>query len=57
MLFRSQDVFELGAEATMNVPGRPEGNWRFRVRKELFTPEAAERLTRLARLSGRAPGC
>jgi 4-alpha-glucanotransferase len=52
-----QDVFGLGPEATMNVPGRPAGNWRFRARKDLFTPEAAERLARLARLSGRAAGC
>ena len=25
-----QDVLNLGAEARMNVPGRPEGNWRWR---------------------------
>ncbi len=50
-----QDIFGLGAEATMNVPGRAEGNWRFRAAKSLFTPDAAERLARLARLTGRAP--
>lgn len=26
-----QDVFGLGSEARMNVPGRPEGNWRWRA--------------------------
>jgi 4-alpha-glucanotransferase len=50
-----QDVFGLGPDATMNVPGRAEGNWRFRAKKSLFTQEAAERLASLARLTGRAP--
>jgi 4-alpha-glucanotransferase len=49
-----QDVFGLGAEATMNVPGRAEGNWKFRAQKSLFTVETAERLARLASLTGRA---
>jgi len=32
-----QDVLNLGAEARMNVPGRAEGNWRWRCTKEVFS--------------------
>ncbi len=48
-----QDVFGLGEEARMNVPGKPSGNWLWRARKEDFTPRRAERLRRLAELTGR----
>jgi 4-alpha-glucanotransferase len=29
-----QDVFALGAESRMNVPGRADGNWRWRFQRE-----------------------
>ncbi len=32
-----QDVLSLGAEARMNVPGRAEGNWRWRCTKEMLS--------------------
>jgi 4-alpha-glucanotransferase len=32
-----QDVLNLGAEARMNVPGRAEGNWRWRCTKEVLS--------------------
>jgi 4-alpha-glucanotransferase len=32
-----QDVLNLGAEARMNVPGRAEGNWRWRCTEELLS--------------------
>jgi len=29
-----QDLLNLGGEARMNVPGRPDGNWRWRARED-----------------------
>ena len=49
-----QDVLGLGAEARMNTPGEPEGNWRWRVTPDQWTEEAEEMLSRLTRLYGRA---
>ncbi len=34
-----QDVFALGSEARMNVPGQPSGNWQWRFRSEQFNAE------------------
>ncbi|HEY6100251.1 MAG TPA: 4-alpha-glucanotransferase, partial [Anaeromyxobacter sp.] len=48
-----QDVFRLGSEARMNMPGRGPGNWRWRARGEHFTDARAEELSRLAALTGR----
>ncbi len=48
-----QDVFGLGSEARMNTPGKAEGNWSWRARREGFRPELAARLRRLAELTGR----
>jgi len=48
-----QDVFGLGSEARMNTPGRAEGNWLWRACAADFTPERAQRLRRLASLTGR----
>ena len=49
-----QDVLGLGAEARMNNPGEPNGNWRWRVTPGQFSEEAEERLARLTRIYGRA---
>jgi 4-alpha-glucanotransferase len=35
-----QDVLNLGSEARMNVPGRADGNWRWRVREDLLSSPA-----------------
>jgi 4-alpha-glucanotransferase len=43
-----QDVLGLGSEARMNRPGRPSGNWRWRVRGEALTDAVADRLGLLA---------
>lgn len=48
-----QDVLGLGTEARMNFPGRPSGNWRWRYRAEMLTPELSGRLRELVRLFGR----
>ncbi len=42
-----QDLLELGGEARMNVPGTMDGNWRWRCKPGLFTPELAARLRKL----------
>lgn len=49
-----QDVLELGAEARMNVPGRAEGNWRWRWEESATSDEAFRRLAELTSTSGRA---
>jgi 4-alpha-glucanotransferase len=48
-----QDVLSLGAEARMNHPGIPEGNWRWRVSPDALSPQLAERLRALAETYGR----
>jgi 4-alpha-glucanotransferase len=35
-----QDVLNLGKEARMNIPGRPEGNWRWRATEEMLSDPA-----------------
>jgi hypothetical protein len=35
-----QDLLNLGKEARMNVPGNPEGNWRWRCTDKMLSDEA-----------------
>jgi 4-alpha-glucanotransferase len=49
-----QDVLGLGAEARMNVPGTPTGNWEWRLRPHSLTPELARRLADMTETYGRA---
>jgi 4-alpha-glucanotransferase len=51
-----QDVLNLGAEARMNVPGRAEGNWRWRAAANLDWAPALEWLSDLTKTSNRSPG-
>jgi 4-alpha-glucanotransferase len=51
----AQDIFDLGSEARMNVPGVARGNWSWRAPSNAFTPELALRLRRLAHETER--GC
>jgi 4-alpha-glucanotransferase len=39
-----QDLLNLGSEARMNVPGRADGNWRWRVREDMLSSRAFQRL-------------
>ncbi|MEE1049295.1 MAG: 4-alpha-glucanotransferase [Clostridia bacterium] len=49
-----QDVLNLGQEARMNTPGRPCGNWQWRMRDNgVYNNGTAERLAKLTRLYGR----
>ncbi len=49
-----QDVLRLGSEARMNTPGRPAGNWTWRVQTSMLTPDVARALADLTRLYARA---
>ncbi len=49
-----QDVLNLGNEARMNVPGRAEGNWRWRCTREMLSGPAFEWLRGLTKTSGRS---
>jgi 4-alpha-glucanotransferase len=49
-----QDILNLGNEARMNLPGRAEGNWRWRCREEQLTPSAFQWLRDLTKISNRA---
>jgi 4-alpha-glucanotransferase len=51
-----QDLLNLGNEARMNVPGRAEGNWRWRCTDEMLAACALEWLRDLTQTSGRWPG-
>jgi len=50
-----QDVLGLGTEARMNTPGRPEGNWAWRLQEDQLGDEQAERLAELVETYGREP--
>lgn len=48
-----QDVLGLGSAARMNYPGRPEGNWEWRLRDEDLSEPLARKLRELGDLFGR----
>lgn len=52
-LYPVQDILELGSEARMNVPSRPDGNWSWRCPEEALTPALAEKLGALTEVSDR----
>ena len=48
-----QDLLNLGNEARMNVPGRTEGNWRWRSTENMLNDPAFEWLRAAANSSKR----
>ena len=48
-----QDALGLGEEARMNLPGRPDGNWQWRLRPDQLTHDLAARLCEMAEAYGR----
>ena len=58
-LFPMQDLLSLGSEARLNSPGKPEGNWRWRLAagdiERMTSGGATAYLSGLAELTGRAP--
>jgi 4-alpha-glucanotransferase len=51
-----QDLLNLGTEARMNVPGRAEGNWRWRCTEDMLSNRAFEWLRDLTKGSSRLQG-
>jgi len=49
-----QDVLNLGSDARMNVPGRAEGNWRWRCTEDMLAAPAFQWLLDLTRTCGRS---
>ena len=45
-----QDYLELGADARMNAPGIPEGNWRFRMKADAATSSLAKKIASMTAL-------
>jgi 4-alpha-glucanotransferase len=50
-----QDILNLGSEARMNLPGRTEGNWRWRCTEDMLTAPAFQSLHDLTKSVNRAP--
>jgi 4-alpha-glucanotransferase len=50
-----QDLFSLGTEARMNMPGRLGGNWGWRYTPDMLRPDVADRLRLLTQIYGRLP--
>ncbi len=50
-----QDILDLGGEARMNRPGDSEENWSWRLLPGALTAHHAERMRRLAEVTGRSP--
>jgi len=50
-----QDVLSLGSESRLNIPSKPEGNYRWRMRRGAFTQELVQRLAALAEITDRLP--
>jgi 4-alpha-glucanotransferase len=48
-----QDVLNLGTEARMNFPGKPQGNWAWRFQQNQLNPSLLDRLAEMTQLYGR----
>ena len=48
-----QDVLGYGADCRMNIPGQPEGNWRYRVTAEQINSIDCEKYRKMNELYGR----
>jgi 4-alpha-glucanotransferase len=51
-----QDLLRLGSDARMNVPGAPDGNWRWRCREDQVTLAHLDQLAEMTELYYRQPG-
>jgi len=50
-----QDVLNLSNEARMNLPGRADGNWRWRCTEDMLIPAAFQWLHDLTKRTSRLP--
>jgi 4-alpha-glucanotransferase len=48
-----QDILGLPADARMNIPSKPGGNWSWRLREGMLTPELANKLAALTTVTDR----
>ena len=48
-----QDILHLGSEGRMNRPGNEHANWAWRMHADALLPDDAQRLRRLAEVTGR----
>jgi len=49
-----QDILGLGGNARMNQPSRIEGNWRWRLLPDQFTPQLQDTIGDMTEMYGRA---
>ncbi len=54
-IFPVQDILGLDGRARMNIPGKPAGNWRWRLEAGALTARLAGQLRRMTRAFGRHP--
>ncbi len=45
-----QDFIGEGADARMNTPATPSGNWQYRAQKSAFTPKLSKKIKALCEL-------
>ncbi len=54
-IFPVQDILGLDGRARMNIPGKANGNWRWRLVDKALTARRAHQLRRVTQLFGRHP--
>ena len=52
-IFPMQDILGLGERACMNQSSTVEGNWEWRFKPELLTPEVIRKLKEMTEIYGR----
>jgi 4-alpha-glucanotransferase len=48
-----QDLLNLGTDARMNTPGKPDGNWQFRFTRDMLTDDVAKGMAYITQLYNR----
>ena len=51
-----QDYLGLGTKARVNIPGKPAGNWQWRMLPGAYDDKLAEKIRTLTELFGRCGG-
>ncbi|MBA0086369.1 MAG: 4-alpha-glucanotransferase, partial [Acidobacteria bacterium Pan2503] len=49
-----QDLLNLGPEGRMNIPGRAEGNWRWRTTRQVLSASSFQWLNDLTKIANRS---
>ncbi|MDW8800514.1 4-alpha-glucanotransferase [Clostridium sp. A1-XYC3] len=52
-IIQMQDYLGLGSEARMNTPSTLEGNWQWRVKKDVLNDSLAKKINKITKLYGR----